>query len=634
MHSYKLRLKFLAQLLCFLLLLYSFVRLLFYLFNYTAFADCNSLVIFKAFFYALKFDVSAIAFTNIITIAFLAFPYNLIANKFLAFINKIIFVSLNSISLLINLSDCEYFKYSNKRISFDLVNQLTTNQISIKYLLPTLLLKHWYIFIIFSITVFSIVFAYNKCAIKLNYQNNFNEIKPKYFFLFKSIIFSTVISFTIIFMRGGLQLVPITIINAGDNVSVKLIPLVLNNPFNIMKSTDQNFLQIKNYYANNLAFQNYPLIKQNNSLRSFKKENIVIIILESFSKEYTKLGVTKSNTPFLDSLMDCSLNFTNAYANGKKSIEAIPAILSSIPSFEIPYINSIYSSNKIQSIASILKQENYYSSFYHGGINGTMNFNSYTSIAGFNKYFGINEYNNDKDFDDCWGIWDEPFLNKYASELNKHPQPFISTVFTLSSHHPFNLPSNYKDKFPAKEMPILKCISYTDNSLRLFFNQIKKSNWYKNTLFIITADHTGTPSNDFNFNSIGSFQIPLLFFKPDNSLKGENKNLIQHLDILPSILDYLNFNKNFVAFGNSAFKTEQNKFVINMLNNNYLIMQNDTLILFNGTNPTALFNYKTDSLLKSNFLEPKIISNQALIKLKSFIQIYNYSLINNKTFIP
>lgn len=632
MHSYKL--KFLAQLICFILFLFSFVRLLFYIFNYTAFADCNCLLISKAFLYALKFDVSAIAFTNIITIVLLAFPYNLIANKFLALSNKIIFVSLNSIALLINLSDCEYFKYSNKRISFDLVQQLTTNQISIKYLLPTLLLKHWYIFIIFSIIVFSIIFVYNKCAIKLNNQNNTIGLKSKYYFLFKSIIFSALISLAIILMRGGLQLIPITIINAGDNVSVKLIPLVLNNPFNLIKSADLNFLQTKNYYANNLAFRNYPLIKQNNSLRSFKKENIVIIILESFSKEYTKLGKTKSNTPFLDSLMDCSLNFTNAYANGKKSIEAIPAILSSIPSFEIPYINSIYSSNKIQSIASILKQENYYSSFYHGGINGTMNFNSYTSIAGFNKYFGINEYNNEKDFDDCWGIWDEPFLNKYASELNKHPQPFISTIFTLSSHHPFNLPSNYKNKFPEKEMPILKCISYTDNSLRLFFNQIKKSNWYKNTLFVITADHTGTPSNDFNFNSIGSFQIPLLFFKPDNSLKGVNENLIQHLDILPSILNYLNFNKKFVAFGNSAFNSEQNKFVINMINNNYLIMQNDSLILFNGTNPTALFNYKTDSLLKNNLLDHKTISNQTLMKLKSFIQTYNYSLINNKTFTP
>ncbi|MEO8759747.1 MAG: LTA synthase family protein, partial [Bacteroidia bacterium] len=443
-----------------------------------------------------------------------------------------------------------------------------------------------------------------------------------------SLIF--IIGLSILSIRGGLQLIPISIIDAGNFVKPACVPIVLNTPFCIIKSGVLTTLTEKNYMsdaeANTLI---NPIKKYNYTDADFQNKNVIIIILESFSKEFTKLGKRKSYSPFLDSLMDNSIVYTNAFSNGKRSIEGIPAIVASLPSFETDYISTVYSNDKIMSLASTLKTKGYLSSFFHGGSNGTMNFNGFCGSAGYDKYFGRNEYNNEKDYDGNWGIWDEPFLQRVAQELDKERQPFLSTVFTLNSHHPFIIPDKYKTKFPEGKLPVQKCIAYTDYALKQFFITAKKSKWFVNTLFVFVADHTGPSEDAVYANSYGNYQIPLFFYMPNNSLKGTDTLVAQQLDIMPTVLSLLHYNKSFFSFGNNLTDSTQNKnrFAINYFNGFYQYFNNETFIQYNGKNLLGFYNYRTDSTLTINSANDK---KPSVKNVQAFIQEYNYRVIHNK----
>jgi phosphoglycerol transferase MdoB-like AlkP superfamily enzyme len=337
-------------------------------------------------------------------------------------------------------------------------------------------------------------------------------------------------------------------------------------------------------------------------------------------------------TPFLDSLMAQSLTFTNAFSNGKKSIEGIPAITASIPTWmNEPYITSAYGSNQAQSIASLLKTEGYYTAFFHGATNGSMGFDAFANLSGYTDYYGRYEYSNDEDYDGSWGIWDEEFLQYTAQTLNKKQEPFFATLFTLTSHHPYKIPSKYESKFKEGVYDNAKCISYADYSLKYFFETIKKMPWYNNTLFVLCADHTGISGDKFYENKIGNNTIPIIYFMPNSELKGFDTTITQQIDIMPSILQYLNYNKPFYSFGKSVFDTTANHFAFTFNSGIYQYTNNNYTLEFDGEKATGLFQYKKDSLLKNNLIKTeKMVANELELKTKAIIQTYQQSLINNK----
>ncbi len=631
MLNYLQRIKFLILALLMVLLIFMDCRVLFYFFNKASFPNLGFLDFIKISFYGLRFDIAALFFINALFILLLAIPYSPMHNRAYRLTAKTIFVLFNTVAVLANCSDFVYFQFTFKRTTFD-VFRLMGEQSEFRKLLPVFIMDYWYVFVLCILHVLLLVYCYNRMEKKFHFQKTKPGARD---FVYQFISFGFVFGFTTLGMRGGLQLIPVSLVNAGDNVENQYIPLVLNTPFTLVKSTELNTFDEKHYYSEKELNQLFDPVK-NKTFKDtvpFNKENIVIIILESFSKEYTGLGKRKSYTPFLDSLMKESLVFTNAYANGKRSIEGIPAILAAMPSFSKPYVNTIYSSNKIQSFASILKNKGYTSSFFHGGTNGTMSFDSFCKLAGFDQYFGRTEYNNEADYDGRWGIWDEAFLQFYAARLNEMQEPFVSSVFTLSSHHPFNVPAKYKDKFPKGKMPILECIAYTDFALKGFFESVKKSAWYNNTLFVITADHTGLSEDPFYSNPVGNFQIPLLFYKANSSLKGTDTTFIQQIDILPTVLAHTHYDKPYFAFGNNAF--EKQGYCINMSSNLYQLYAGNNLLTFDGEKTTGFFNFKTDSLLIRN-IPGQHKAEQELMekKIKAFIQCYNNTIIHNTTFFP
>ena len=162
----------------------------------------------------------------------------------------------------------------------------------------------------------------------------------------------------------------------------------------------------------------------------------------------------------------------------------MPSVLVSIPSIAEPFILTACFNNNMQSLPYLLDREGYHSSFFHGAPNGSMGYLAFSNLIGIDQYFGMNEYGNKRDFDGYWAIWDEEFFQYFAGKLGEISQPFISTIFSASSHHPFILPERYKGIFPEGPHPINRCIGYTDMALRRFFNTASKQPWFRNTLFV------------------------------------------------------------------------------------------------------------------------------------------------------
>jgi phosphoglycerol transferase MdoB-like AlkP superfamily enzyme len=496
-----------------------------------------------------------------------------------------------------------------------------------------MIIDFWYLLLIFFGIIYFMYKLYPSIRItKIKPENKL--IMASYSATGKILLFLLFTSFLIIGFRGGIQFKPLNIISASQYGTGKTTTLVLNTSFTVVKTFGKKKIDDIHWMSEQDAVRISPVIKSPDLSAPFNPKNIVIIILESFGKEYIgSLNLYKGYTPFLDSLISKSLIFSNAYANGKRSIEGIPAIIAGIPALmPEPFITSSYSGNSITTLPSLLKSKGYSSIFFHGGTNGTMGFDNFTKSAGYDSYFGRTEYNDDMDFDGSWGIYDEPFLQRTASELNKTNTPFIASIFTISSHHPYKIPEKYSGRFPSGTLPIHESIGYADYSLKRFFDSASKMNWFSNTLFVITADHTALSEYPFYRSQVGLFSIPLIFYSPvDSLLRGINRRTTQQIDIIPSILDYINFDHPFYSLGTSVFDKKEEGYAVNLMNENYQLINDVYSLVINATEKNSLYKFTEDSTLKNNLSgKDTLLERKMEIKLFSVIQNFNQTMIKNQ----
>lgn len=622
MHTYKALILTLIKRLALIYTLFFVSRVLFYLLNLSHFQGLESGYLISIFFYGLRFDTYSILVCNSVFILLSVLPFQFVLSSKFQHRLKRFFVISNAIFLVFNFIDIAYFKFIGKRSTFDLFNQIG-GQTDVVKQIPYYIKDFWYIIILFCITIYCLNKFYSKLKITAPHFDYSSAGIAKY-----SVIILMIASLTVLGIRGGFQRVPIDFSDAGNYTKPQHSSLVLNTPFTLIKSVIVQSLTEYNFVPNETAYQFIKPVKHFQN-KSFKPQNVVVLILESFSKEYTGIGKRKSITPFLDSLMKSSLVFTNAWANGTKSIEGIPAILSSIPSLNNdPFINTPYSNNTTNSIAGLLKEKNYRTAFFHGGINGTMNFVVYAKQSGFDNYYGKDEYNNDADFDGNWGIYDEPYLQYCSKTISTFKEPFMASIFTLSSHHPYKIPEQYEGKFPKTNEENSESIGYADYALKQFFATASKQAWFKNTLFVLVADHASISSDLVYTNKLGQHAIPILFYKADGSYKGVNKNIIQQIDIMPSILDTLGYDKPFFSFGKSVFSETNNSYAVFYESGNVSLVDDSIFYTYNNFKPIQIIRYRTDSTIEYAISNHN--SQKADNYLKQFLQVHNHSIINNK----
>lgn len=604
------------------LLLFSCCRAIFYIFNIQSFSGSTTAEIMEAFLYGLRFDVSAILYFNTLTVLMFLLPLPLRARRGYRIATMASFYLFNGTALLLNVIDFEYFKFAKKRMTFDLM----TMKGDLISLLPEYLKNYWYLALIFAAFIVLIWYLSSKISS--------GKTPPRLNHFTQWIILIISAGFFLIGARGGIQLKPLKVLDASLRGTPETVPLILNSPFTFIQSYGKKRLAKSEYMPGDEAVKLYPIYHPRKSVTGMKKMNVMIIIVESLSREFmSAYGSGKSRTPFLDSLAESSLLCVNSYANGTRSMEAIPAVLASIPHL-MPdsYIYSAYQGNRINSLASLLGLRGYETAFFHGGNNGTMGFDSFVRMAGIRKYFGRNEHNNESDFDGLWGIYDEEFLQFTARTLDGMEQPFCSALFTLSSHEPVSIPAKHKDDFHKGATPIERGIEYADFAIGKFFKSASGMDWYRNTLFVITGDHTPGRTEDPWFQTrLGMFEVPIIFYSPGGLPGGRHERITSHVDIMPSVLDYLAYDGDYVSFGKSIFDPSNEGLNFNLVNESYQLLQNHSSILSDGD---KILDFGASLSRESE--TPEIPSRRAQIgermlrNLRAVLQTYRNAMIEDR----
>ena len=602
------------------------------------------------------FDTSAILYTNAVYALMMLLPVHFKESEIYQKIAKWVFVVFNAVCIVANLADSVYFKYTTRRTTITVFSEFK-NEDNLGSVFLKEVVYHWYI-VLAGFALIAVLYTLYRTpkgkapqAVMRPYR-----LKPMaQYYAVQLICLFLYIPLCIAGMRGGFTTAtrPITISNANQYVKhPNEAAIVLNTPFSIIRTIGKHTYKDPKFYTQAELDSIYSPI-HNDSLKSntakagvTNPKNVVVIIVESFGREYIGAlnrnldnGKYKGYTPCVDRLVGKSLTFDNTFCNGRKSIDGMPSILSSIPMFVEPFFVTPASMNDVSGLAGELSKAGYQTAFFHGAENGSMGFQAFANSTGFQRYYGRTEYNKDKrfngndDFDGTWAIWDEPFLQYYALQMSDMKEPFMTAVFTASSHHPFVVPEKYKNVYKDDGPNTLhKCIRYTDMSIGKFFETASKQPWFKNTIFVLTSDHTNGVDHPEFGTDLGLFSSPIIIYSPAGDIQAQRRHCIaQQIDIMPSVLGYLGYNRPYVAFGQDLFHTaDKDTWAVNYLNGIYQYVKGDYLLQSDGPNAKALYNYKSDRLLKHNLLSKKQdISSAMQRELKAIIQSYMQRMENN-----
>ena len=613
---------------------YFLARLLFYFYNKNLIQIDGIGDIASMCFYGLAFDTAAILYLNVLFIVFSILPLQINhTKKYQSFLFYLYFIP-NLFGYATNFIDFIYYRFNFGRSTIAALDSLK-NESNKTILLVNFLMNYWHVFVLFVLVSFFWVYLYKKVSIS-EVQHHSGKV------YFGSSLISFLLTSTLIIggIRGDFKKStrPINMIDASRNVkNSSQADVVLNTPFALIRTMFSNNFKKVNF-VNSITIDSLvqPIKQYKNNPKS--KPNVVIFILESNAKEYfgsfnkdMKIPNFKGYTPFVDSLAQHSMIYTNAYANGYKSIHAMSSVLAGIPSFKDAFTSSPYPKQKTESLVSTLKSEGYSTSFFHGAPNGSMGFLGYANILGFDHYYGKNEYNNDADFDGVWGIWDEPFFQYFNTTISKEKHPFMATLFSVSSHEPYQVPDKYKGKFPKGDVNIHQCIGYTDYALKQFFASAKKQSWFNNTIFVFVGDHGNTIFYDEYKKEMNKNAVAMMIYKPNSDLVGESKEYAQQIDLYPTILDLMGYNKPFRSWGRSLVGDKKiQPFVIRYSSNLYQFMSGNYICTFDG-NKVVGFYGKNDKDLKYNLIA-KRNSEMDLIELKckAYIQDYMARIMDKK----
>ena len=597
----------------------------------------------KLFGAGLLFDTPAILYTNAIILVMFLLPLHWKERPGYYRVARWIYTIVNSIAVYMNLMDCVYFPFTGKRtttsVFAEFSNESTGEMLKI---FGGQFLSHWYLVLLAAL----VTWAFWKLFRPIPKSVERPTHKPRYYTIQVISLFVT-IPLCIAAIRGGVtkSTRPITISNANQYVNRPAeTGIVLNTPFSIFRTLKKTPFVVPDYMSDEEATAIYTPLHQPNDSAAFTPRNVVVLILESFSKQhigfYNKTlrnGTYHGFTPFLDSLItDGAMTYRYSYANGRKSIEGMPSVLSSLPNFVEPLFLTPASLNVMSGLARELgENKGYTTAFFHGAQNSSMGFHAFARATGFQRYYGREEYNadpnfhGDDDFDGTWAIWDEEFFQFYAQQMNTMKEPFMTALFSASSHDPFVVPEKYKGRFPQGESPLQECIAYTDYALKRFFEEASKQPWFKNTLFVITADHVSQQIDPFYCTTLGNYCVPIILYAPgDPSLHGyDEQQVVEQIDIMPTVLGYLHYDKPYIAFGRDMISGQANDgFALHWLpeSSSYEYVWGDYALQFDGKEVTSAYAFRTDSTFAHNVLGkiPPATRNRMERHMKSFIQQY------------
>lgn len=604
-----------------LMVIYMLMRWFFYYINISSFQEVTFGDMMTMSWGGLRFDASALCYLNALCILMQFLPikkrYNITYQRSV----KTVFLAINILGIVVNAADIVYFEFGGRRTTATIFSEFGGEDNLWKIFLNSIT-EYWKVWVFGIAMILAVVFLYYNPIKKNRKKDEFP--KNRIFYSTHTVVFFIAFLLTFGGLRGGLswKMHPLRQDSAELYCKKPLeAAIVLNTPFTLITTAHKGNYKDPDFFKKNENLDAIfnPIRNGNPKGGEMRKLNVVVIFLESFSMEYTGFfnkqrygGKYQGYTPFLDSLLSVSYSFEYGFANGMRSVDCMPAAFAGIPRYINPYCYFAYSNNTLQGLPEMLKEEGYVTAFFHGAPNTTLGFKGFTNSIGFDNYYGMDEYPNKDDFDGTWAIFDEPYLQYFAAKTKEYAhngKPFFLTVFTASSHEPFTIPDEHKAQFTRGEIPMHRSISYSDYSLKRYFDQVKNEPWFNNTIFVISADHCGVSHREDYNNEMGRFLIPVFFYTPGGQLpvKCDSTRLIQQTDITPSLLSLLNYQKPFFSFGKDVFDDSPSfvNYVFNDRNGNSMYYLDDLMIEYSGNRLIGIFEFKKDFSLKNNLLDKK-----------------------------
>ena len=627
---------------------YFLARMAFYAENYQLYGQIGWRHFMELLRGGLTFDTSAILYTNALWVLLVLFPLHKKERPGYHRFCRWLFVVVNVLSLALNLCDAVYYRFSMRRTTTTIFQEFE-NENNLGGIFLTEALSHWYFFVLAAL----VGWALWKLYVDPGYGGmgvrgyGGTEVRecPRPTLVYYSVMTLSLLAFVpfcVAGMRGGWtrDIRPITISNANNYCDRPVeAALVLNTPFSLIRTIGKNNFEIITYFSDPKELESvYNPIHTPQPDSTFVKKNVVVIIIESFGREY--IGAYNRDqagyqgyTPFTDSLIERggALTYKYSYCNGRKSIDGMPSILSSIPMFVEPFFLSPYSVNTVSGLADCLNGKGYETAFFHGAERGSMGFMAFARATKFQQYYGREDYvadgqtGGDDDFDGWWGISDEPFMQYYCKKMSAMKEPFMTALFTLSSHHPFRVPGPYKEVFREEDpdMPIYPVIRYADMALQHFFASARRQPWFQHTIFAITSDHTNMFRLPEYATDLGGFCSPVIFYDPSGQMgSGMQDAIAQQTDIMPTILEHLNYDQPYLSFGIDLLSTPADStWAVNSLDGIYQYVKYGHVLQFDGHETRAVYSLD-DRLMKHNLMGR--VPQQAAMEreLKAIIQQY------------
>ena len=628
-------------------LVISFViRFIFYIWSFNE-IDFSILSFFRTFLTGLFFDLGVISFFVIpFSLYLLLFPkrfYGSLLDKMIIYFAYFIGILIFVFTFFAEITFWEEFK---RRFNFIAVDYLVytyevVENINQSYPLPLLIGG------VIIITLILIFIAKKRNSFKQTFTND-NDFKtkliPTVFWIAIALIFNFFITnknaewsknrFENEMSKSGIY----SFFAAFRNNELKF------DEFYKTQDLDTSFTLVKKLTATKTdSIYNHPksikrLVRNIDSLQ--QKPNVILICVESLSASFMQsFGNKKNITPFLDKLSKESVFFTNTYATGTRTIRGMEAIVLSVPPTAGRSIVKRPNNNNLFSIGEVFKQQGYSRTFFYGGDGYFDNMNQFFGGNGFDivdrgrgfllgdsfKAKRININNNEVTFENAWGVCDENVYDKVIQQANishKNKQPFFNFIMTTSNHRPYTYPEGKID-IPSGTSRS-GAVKYTDFAIKEFINKAKKQTWFKNTVFIIMADHCASSAGRSELD-IANYHIPVMIYNLPNTPAKIQRKLTSQIDIFPTLFGYLNWSYESKLYGRDIEKINQSQ--ERALVGNYqklgLLKQDKVLVL--GTIKTAHF-YHWEK--QKNLLEPINMDANFLKETISYYQTADYLFQN------
>ncbi len=526
----------------------------------------------------LRFDLATLAIFNGIVLILMVLPVRGMQRGRKAL--NLVLALLHFPVLLLNGIDVVYFGFAGKRLSHELfTGGKDLTNFSLRDLLP-----YWWLALL-VVGFAGLQFWLLNRGFRRQQMPKMNGMPTKIAawavpFVLAALLFLA--------FRGGLQTRPMRPANAFVTGSLFLGNVSLNSAYTVAQSLEignepdvelmpmaeavsLSRARVRNDFDGPFESEEYPLLRKSTFQGPERKYNVVLLIIESLNS--AKVGCIKglppgqSLTPNLDSLAQHGRLYTNFYSNGARSVQSLPAIFNSTPDlFERPMIGSSFETNQHWGIGNMLLQRGYHTSFVCGGPNGTMGFDSFSKVCGFEHYYGRNDFPGDQAIASNWGVHDNGVLQWLSTLQDGFSKPFLNTWFSITNHHPFDLPTDCPLEIAhSKESAMNKTVMYTDWALGQYFSRVHQTDWAKNTIFVITGDHCFYFADDPDRGDVQNFHVPLILLGPGVE-PGVDDRVGSHISILPTLIELLQLQTSYAGVGVSMFSKQNDPFsMMNMM---------------------------------------------------------------------